>query len=647
MPYSLTLPSGFVATEIPDNVSQEEALMLLRRNLPQEFPAPEEAPFTKGLEAFKATVGTGIEALTSPESANREIARRALLEQQDIGARFTGGADFSKVKDIYEEKGLFPALGEAGSQIVPALKEQAPIIGSSIVGARVGALAGSYGGPAGSLILGTVGAATPIFLQLFGSNIERQAAEKLEKGQPLDINESDALQSATLGTASEFALLMPKFGRKIFGEMLGGDAKKLFQAKNTEKELKRLEGIAKSRVTPQALKGLIQGAGIEGATEVFQQALERNQAGLNLLDDEAMSEYAEALYGAALVGGPLGGAGSVFQKATARTDANKVRQQLARDKAEVAEKAERVEEDITKDEPLQLGYKPKPEDVYGDPVFVQDVEEANPVQNFLGNVSADGLDNQTKNQINKRRRELGRPVIDSYSMEDIYESLEPEQYDTDLDKIIAAKLQEKNIDLDRKISFEQIENLADEMGVTAGGDVFNSLVRRTIGSDVFARGEPIEGRGLTNVKRIAIFEALQNIGNNPGAVFSTNATRFSDKQYEQGLNGLKNILRLNKKNSISKEEAIKEIKDFTKLEKDADAESILRTARERGELQERTKPAFEVVRTLKKGTQTTQFDTRRQAEKAAKNDPKAQVREVLKTSFNSVIKVVLVYSFLL
>jgi hypothetical protein len=635
MPYDIRLPSGVIAKGVPDRIKEDEALKLLRTQFPQEFPAPEEAPFTKGLEAFKATVGTGIEALTSPESANREIARRALLEQQDIGARFTGGADFSKVKDIYEEKGLFPALGEAGSQIVPALKEQAPIIGASIVGARTGALAGSYGGPAGSLILGTVGAATPIFLQLFGSNIERQAAEKLEKGQPLDINESDALQSATLGTASEFALLMPKFGRKIFGEMLGGDAKKLFQAKNTEKELKRLEGIAKSRVTPQALKGLIQGAGIEGATEVFQQALERNQAGLNLLDDEAMSEYAEALYGAALVGGPLGGAGRVFQKATARTDANKVRQQLAKDKAEVAEKAEKAEEEIVKEEePLALGYQPKPEDVYSDPVFVQDVEEANPVQNFLGNVSADGLDNQTKNQINKRRRELGRPVIDSYSMEDIYESLEPEQYDTDLDKIIAAKLQEKNIDLDRKISFEQIENLADEMGVTAGGDVFNSLVRRTIGSDMFARGEPIEGRGLTNVKRIAIFEALQNIGNNPGAVFSTNATRFSEKQYEQGLNGLKNTLRLNNKNSISKEEAIKEIKDFTKLEKDADAESILRTARERGELQERTKPAFEVVRTLKKGTQTTQFDTRQQAEKAAKNDPKAQVREVLKTSFN-------------
>ena len=634
MPYDITLPSGVIARGVPDKIGEEEALKLLRTQFPQEFPAPEEAPLTKGYESLKATVGTGLEALMSPESANREIARRALLEQQDIGARFTGGADFSKVRDIYERRGLGPALGEVGSQIIPALKEQAPIIGASLAGAKAGALVGKYGGPYGALLLGTAGAAAPIFLQLFGSNIERQAAEKYQKGLPLDINESDALQSATLGTASEFALLMPKFGRRVFMGLLGDDAKKVFKAKNTEKELKRLEGIAKSRVTPQALKGLIQGAGIEGATEVFQQALERKQAGLNLLDDDAMAEYAEALYGAALVGGPLGGAGSVFQKATARTDANKVRQQLARDKAEVAEKAERVEEDITKDEPLQLGYQPKPEDVYGDPVFVQDVEEANPVQNFLGNVSADGLDNQTKNQINKKRRELGRPNIASYSMEDVFEALEPEQYDTELDKIIAAKLQEKNIDLDRKISFEQIENLADEMGITAGGDVFNSLVRRTIGSDVFARGEPIEGRGLTNIKRIAIFEALQNAGNNPGAVFSTNATRFSDKQYEQGLNGLKNTLRLNNKNSISKEEAIKEIKDFTKLENDADAESILRTAREKGDLQERTKPAFEVVRTLKKGTQTTQFDTRQQAEKAAKNDPKAQVREVLKTSFN-------------
>ena len=641
MPYSLTLPSGFVATEIPDNLSQQEALMLLRRNLPQEFPAPEEAPFTKGLKSFGTTVGTGLEALVSPESARPEIARRALLEQQDIGARYTGGADFSKVKDVFEKKGLFPALGEVGSQIIPATQEQIPflastglgaIAGRSIAGALAGIKKGRYFGPKTALLLGTAGLLTPSFFLNLGAEAEREAQQKLEKGQPLDFDPAYATALAQAG--SEFALLIPKFGRKIFADILGPEAKKLFEVKDKAKELKRLEGIAKNRLTSEAFKGLLKGAGAEGATEVAQAMLSRNNLGLNLLDDEAMSEYMDSLYGAALVGGPLGGAGSVYQKATARTDANKVRQQLARDKAEVAEKAERVEEDITKDEPLQLGYQPKPEDVYGDPVFVQDVEEENPVQNFLGNVNADGLDNQTKNQINKKRRELGRPNISSYSMEDVFEALEPEQYDTELDKIIAAKLQEKNIDLNRKISFEQIENLADEMGITAGGDVFNSLIRRTIGSDVFARGEPIEGRGITNIKRIAIFEALQNVGNNPGAVFSTNATRFSDKQYEQGLNGLRNILRLNNKNSISKEEAIKEIKDFTKLENDADAESILRTARERGDLQERTKPAFEVVRTLKKGTQTTQFDTRKQAEKAAKNDPKAQVREVLKTSFN-------------
>ena len=100
MPYDIRLPSGVIAKGVPDRIKEDEALKLLRTQFPQEFPAPEEAPFTKGLEAFKATVGTGIEALTSPESANREIARRALLEQQDIGARFTGGADFSKVKDI-------------------------------------------------------------------------------------------------------------------------------------------------------------------------------------------------------------------------------------------------------------------------------------------------------------------------------------------------------------------------------------------------------------------------------------------------------------------------------------------------------------------------------------------------------------------
>jgi hypothetical protein len=83
---------------------------------------------------------------------------------------------------------LGAAVGEVGRQVPLALLEQAPNIAASIASAKAGAMGGSFFGPAGTVLGGAAGALAPSALQLFGSNVQRQAAEQEAAGKPVDIN---------------------------------------------------------------------------------------------------------------------------------------------------------------------------------------------------------------------------------------------------------------------------------------------------------------------------------------------------------------------------------------------------------------------------------------------------------------------------
>jgi hypothetical protein len=65
---------------------------------------------------------------------------------------------------------------------------------------------------------------------------------------------------------------------------------------------------AKSKVG-SAVRSAIEAGTAEGATEVFQQAVIRGQAGQDLTSPEAIAEYAESLYSGMTVGGTIGGVG--------------------------------------------------------------------------------------------------------------------------------------------------------------------------------------------------------------------------------------------------------------------------------------------------------------------------------------------------
>jgi hypothetical protein len=224
----LPLPDGSYVT-VRDDETPEQAFARARKEYPEAFevkrvPAePEEgvgAALVGGTKRALSTARTGLEALFSPEEAARKGVERA----EELGQQYAPGASLEAVKQAYADRGLMGGAGEAISQIPTALAEQFPQIAATLGGARAGAAAGARFGAKGALIGGIGGAVVPSALQLFGANIERQAAEQMEEGKPLDISRTRAAVAAAPGAALEVAATFIPLGRTLIGKVLGPGA---------------------------------------------------------------------------------------------------------------------------------------------------------------------------------------------------------------------------------------------------------------------------------------------------------------------------------------------------------------------------------------------------------------------------------------
>jgi hypothetical protein len=300
------------------------------------LPEPKEgigAAFRGGLEGLLSRFQTAGEAVfLSPE----EAARRGVERSEEIGQRFAPGSSLDAVKQAYAERGLLGGAGEVISQIPSAFVEQIPNIATTIAGAKTGALAGSFAGPGGALIGGGLGAIAPSVAQLFGSGLERQAAEGVE-----DISAGKALAAAVPGAALEAAATFIPLGRFFVGKILGSSAEQALARGSKEAG----EAIARESLGAVLAKGTTLGVGVEGGTEAIQQMLERYQAGLPITSDDALAEYGQAAYGGALVGGPFGALGRVGQRSTARGEVEERRlTEQAAEEAKAAEEARLAKE---------------------------------------------------------------------------------------------------------------------------------------------------------------------------------------------------------------------------------------------------------------------------------------------------------------
>jgi len=261
-----------------------------------------EQPISSAITGVKSIFGTPEEEAIKGVQRGREISERA-----------GEGPSLEAVKKAYE-RGLLPAAGEVLSQIPKALAGQAGTIGSAMAGARLGAMAGAPFGPVGAVIGGAGGAGAALLPQFLGSNIERQAAESMEKQQPVNIRMGEAAKAAAGQAALEGAGQAFMLGKGLVKGVLGlTDDVALMTAKAEQELLKK----AQQSVTGAATRGAAIGA-TEIPVEVGQQILERWQAGLPLTNADAMKEYGESAYLAGLIGGTVGGASRVMERGAAQ-----------------------------------------------------------------------------------------------------------------------------------------------------------------------------------------------------------------------------------------------------------------------------------------------------------------------------------------
>jgi len=351
------LPDGRIGRfEVPEGTSPEQAQQLISKSLGQ-FSFGEEPAKKKGFGAalgkgFESTTGAAQTTLESLFGAN-EAARRGLEREKAIGQKYEEQVGLDKLKEAYEKKGITGAGGELLRQVPLAFAEQAPNIAGTLGGAKLGAMAGSAFGPVGTAVGAGLGALTPTALQLFGSNVQRQAVEQEQTKQPIDINVGKAAAATAVQAPLDIAATFIPLGGKIAGKFFGPEVEKLLARGGT----KAAEKLAQESLLKTGFKGLATGAAAEIPTEILQQVAERAQAGLDLLSPDALKEYGETAYQAGLLS-PMGAAGRFVDKSGARTEVTEKK------KAEEAKIA--AEEQATKaaqDEMAAIAAEQKPQPI--------------------------------------------------------------------------------------------------------------------------------------------------------------------------------------------------------------------------------------------------------------------------------------------
>jgi hypothetical protein len=273
----------------------------------------------RGGKQVYSSARTGLESIFTPE----EAAKAGIARSEAIGEEAGEGVSFDAVRKAYEDKGLLSAAGEVASQIPRALAGQGANLAAMAGGARLGAMAGTPLGPAGVIGGGILGAGATLLPQFMGANVERQAAEQMERGEPVKIDQTKAYTGAAAQAALEGAGTAFTLGKRVVKGVLGITDDAALQTAKSQAELVKTAGRSLAAATG---RGAVGGA-VEIPVEISQQIIERYQAGLDLTSPEALAEYGESAYQAMLIGGPLGGFGGVMERGGARNQL-KAQQQL-------------------------------------------------------------------------------------------------------------------------------------------------------------------------------------------------------------------------------------------------------------------------------------------------------------------------------
>ena len=340
-----TAPSGenfefYVPKGTPDEdgpVLARDAYFRLRQGIDvTQPPPPPDSTFTGELMRGGESLVSALRTAGGAAFGDDEAAALAGLERsEDIAQRYGQGPSLQNVLDA---EGVLPTVGAALGQIPQAVAGQGAQLLSTAALAKLGAIAGAPFGPVGSLAGAGIGGLASLIPQFTGYNIERQAQADIDEGRPVDIELGKAVGTAALQSVPELAGQYFVLGKGLVNKLVQGDVTKLSATELRDSAAKLIRDASLSTAKTVG-RGIARGAGVEMPTEIAQQVLERAQAGLDVLSSDAISEYGEAAYLAATVGGTLGPIGALGSRSRARS----LRDELSGREAEVAEVGEVAE----------------------------------------------------------------------------------------------------------------------------------------------------------------------------------------------------------------------------------------------------------------------------------------------------------------
>lgn len=284
--------------------------------------------FTTALgTTFKLGLPGLVEEATGLDTVNRQdVADRYAQISKDARAN-KATTTWANVSETFDKDGVGSGLDRLLTFTGEQLGRSLPYMGPTIAGIAGGAALGQAFLPipvVGALVGGIfAGAAT-----FFGMNLERQIETKYAETGEIPSDQELGYAAAAATSIPQAALdavtiiaLGPAARAIRFAAPSRREALRITanQLKNkTAKELSAARVSLGKTLAEQIPKGMALGIATEGPTEVFQQALERLQAGLPVdpEDAEAFNEYLESLVAGGLLGGLFGVGGGSYHGLT-------------------------------------------------------------------------------------------------------------------------------------------------------------------------------------------------------------------------------------------------------------------------------------------------------------------------------------------
>lgn len=452
-------------------------------------------------------------------------------------------------------------------------------------------------GTAGRLATGVAPKlATPVALgQTTGLGVEearQRAAVARAEGQ--DISAGEELAALAIGVPIGLTELLP--------------IERLFKGLDTGLS----EGF-KYTIANRVKRALQQG-GVEGAQEVAS-GLMQDLAAKGIYNPNL--ELGQSMFDELTVGGGVGaiaqtGLDILFKKniqaAYNRTQAKKAEDEVKKRTEEIYQQQQK-QIATTKE---QLGIKDQ--GILALPAPAKEVEaaeQADPLQNPLGMFKQDQLQPGYIQQVNKMREGQGMAKVKDLSIEDIADAGAPQE---EIDRLIAGRLSEQGVNvaegLKAGLTRKDVENLAAQKNIDTNTPGYTDFLRRATGVDADESMSPIQ--------RLAAFNALSKLEASPELQVlpeGTNATRFTQEQYDKSVKSIKDLFP--ETGRLGRTQVIQEIKDYSGLENDRDAQSLLQAAIRNGDFD--TESTRNFLTLDEKGNQVgIAYTTRKAAERAAK-----------------------------